>query len=363
MNILTRINGHICGNVLKIRLKPRTIQLPITSYCNSQCKTCNIWKEKNHQNINAEDLCKALQDPFFSKVESVGINGGEPSLHSQFYDVIDAVLTLNNLKSIYFISNGLSQKNLLSKLEKTKEKCNRKGVKFHLTISLDGVGEIHNQTRGVKDGYSRTLKTIESVAEQKNKYCDSFDVGYTVSRYNYMDMVAVEALLTMKNIDSYYHIAVPNKRIHTFNDSGYDILNDKRATYLAREFFFSKYIDAKSLKSKIKHYINFYYLKENDHRRIAMCNYLKRDVTIDEKLNLYLCATASDCVGSLRKFDISDLKKKGCLEKEYLNVKEYCSSCIHYAFAPTIKGMMFFCNECTAKRNLIIDLVCAKLHI
>lgn len=135
MGILTRINGYFWGNIVKVRTKPRTIQLPITSFCNSRCVTCNVWKLQERHNIDYDLLGEALQNSYFNKVESVGINGGEPSLHKNFLEVISIVLTLPRLKYIYIISNGMVEELLLHKLEKAIKLCRKRGVKLHLTIS------------------------------------------------------------------------------------------------------------------------------------------------------------------------------------------------------------------------------------
>ena len=55
---------------LKIRTKPKTLQLPITSRCNSRCKTCNVWKTKERIDIDPEQLKRALEDSYFSNITS-----------------------------------------------------------------------------------------------------------------------------------------------------------------------------------------------------------------------------------------------------------------------------------------------------
>lgn len=363
MNVFKRLYEHILCNVLKIRLKPRTLQLPITSFCNSRCVTCNIWKLKEKKHIDEERLTYALKDKFFNKVSSVGINGGEPSLHTNFEEVLNAVLTLPSLKDIYIISNGMKDRILLSKLENSVRLCRNRGVKLHLTISLDGVGTVDDMTRGVKGAFNKTMSTIRVISEDINKYCDYFDVGYTISNRNYYDMAAVKVLLEKINVVPYFHIAVPNKRIHTFNDNDFSVLSSLRAQFLTREFFYGEFVYANNLKAKIKNFINYYYLKDIKNCRIASCNYLYRDVTIDENLRVYLCATASETVGTLTSACMSDIIKTKALSKEAKSIEKYCKNCIHYAFAPTFKGMFLFIKEVLAKANLIIDLFCARMHI
>lgn len=363
MNIISRISDYIISSVLGFRIPPKTLQLPITSYCNSRCTTCNVWKLNERNHLDANQLRMAFADPYFSKVQSVGVNGGEPSLNKEFVSIIEAISCLPSIKEVYVISNGMVSDLLLSKMKTAMEICKNKGISLHLTISLDGTRETDNLVRGVKDAYDKTLVTIKHVSQNKKLYCDYFDVGYTISKRNASDMVAVRENLKSLGVKAYFHIAVPNKRIHTFDDYDYSVINDKRAAYLAREFFYSDFIKAKDFKTKIKSFMNFYYLWDMDNIRLASCNYLHRDITIDENLNVYLCATASDCVGNLTRNTLSELKKGRKLDAQVKNVQPYCKHCIHYAFAPTFKGLFFFLSEVLSKGNLVIDVCSARLGL
>ena len=83
------------------REKPHVLQMPITSRCNSCCVTCNVWKHHERTDIDAAVLKDALKDPFFSEVQSVGINGGEFSLVPNFMAILEALTSLPSLVSIY----------------------------------------------------------------------------------------------------------------------------------------------------------------------------------------------------------------------------------------------------------------------
>ncbi len=251
---------------------------------------------------------------------------------------------------------------LMKKLERVKKKCNSCNIRIHLTISLDGINVVHEQTRGIKGSFKKTFHTLMEISENKNKYCDYLDVGYTISKGNVTDMVAVKQLLASIKVKPYYHIAVPNRRIYTFEKNDYSILDNFRMVCLAREFFYSEFITQKDIKTKLKSYVNYYYLKSSFHKREALCNYLWRDITIDENLNVYLCATASNKVGNLKEASMTEIVQKKQLDREAYKIEHYCEHCIHYASVPTMKGAFLFVQEKFAKVNLILDLICARLH-
>ncbi len=325
---------------LHFRQKPLVIQMPITSRCNSRCKTCNIWKLSDHVDIDHEALKKALRDPFFSQVKTVGLNGGEFTLVPNFIDIINSVLILPQIKDIYCISNGLAPKRLFEYLEKAKEICKQKSVKIHICISVDGYGKVQEEVRGIPNCFKKTKEILDFLSTNKDKYCDDFSVGCTISIHNIDFIKETEMFLnTYNNLQVEYHCAIPNKRILTFDNADYYVLNDERKRIQAAEFFFEKCITSKSLHMRIQYFSSFYFLIHNGYNRLNICSYTNRDVTIDEKLNLLLCATASEVIGNLKEKSATELTKTKCYKKTQKEILNLCDNCVHYTYHPlTIRG-------------------------
>ena len=330
-------------NTLKIRRKPKVIQMPITSRCNSRCVTCNIWKEHTKTDINPEKLKKVLSSSFFSDVNMVGLNGGELTLVPNFFEILDAVFTLPKLKYIHLISNGLLPDKLLPLLEKVKEKCDKKGIQMGFTLSVDGVGKTHELIRGVPKCFERTKRILDTFKTSPNKYFSQGVIGCTLSRDNIYYVREMEEFFNNYPMFVEWHLAVPNKRIHTFNNAeNYYILNDERARLLAAEFFYDKMCNAKRFE-KFRWFAQYYFLINKGDIRLAQCGYRYRDITIDENLFLYLCATASEKIGDLNKETIAQIQKKNRFSKEANQLKNNCNQCVHYIYNnPTLKGGWIF---------------------
>lgn len=328
--------------------KPLVIQMPITSRCNSRCVTCNIWKYKDNTDIDSETLRKALLDPFFSEVHTVGLNGGEFTLVPDFVNILESVLSLPKIKNIYLISNGLYPKRLFEYLSQSKSLCSFHHVNLHICISVDGYGAIHEKVRGIPNCFSRTKAILDELYKSKEVYCDSFSVGCTLSKDNIGYIRETEAFFRQyNNLSVEYHLAVPNKRIKTFDDyERYYVLNDEKLRLLAAEFFYEKFLLAPEGRFKEQQFVNYYFLKNNGVGRLCKCDFLNRDITIDENLNMALCATASDNIGNLAKLSatqIIDGKKTKIVRKA---VQQLCNTCIHYSYnSLTFKGRLLYLNE------------------
>lgn len=343
---------------LHIRRRPRVIQLPITSRCNSRCATCNVWKHKDNIDINPEVLANAFKQPFFNKVNAVGINGGELTLVKTFPEIIDAVFTLPSLRSIYIISNGLLPDKLLETLKWVKAKAAVRNIKVSMHLSVDGYGRVHEDVRGIPNCWQKTNRLIQIFANDITPYCDVFSVGCTISQKNISYLNELDEYLKPLNIDVLYHLAVPNKRIHTYDDSeSYYVLADERSRLLAMEFFYDK-MSKISLRhnftsaflKKFQYFSSFYFLKHRGKGRLSSCAYKYQDITIDENLNAYYCATASDSFGNLTTSSISEALTSEEATTALRNVKKCCSSCIHYIGIPTPAGLMKFVSYLISER-------------
>lgn len=344
-NLFVFYINYFRQSVLKQRIKPRVLQMPVTGKCNSRCVTCKVWctPEKNEMDANALKL--ALQDSFFDKIEVVGVNGGEPSLYKDINGLLDALFTLKRLKRLHFISNGLLADRLLHLMKTVKQECARRNVKVYLTISMDGVGSVHDTVRGVSNGFSKTLNTLNLLKERKKDYCDVLDLGCTISNANVEYIQEIECFIKSLKMDAYYHPAVPNKRLHNFYDTDFSIMYKERSRQLATEYFYCRYKKASGLKHKLRSFLIFYYLLSQETVRLAGCQYLRSDVTITETLDLFLCATASDKVGNLKDTPATALLNSGKLKQQEKVVEEFCSTCVHYIVFPSLKGSWYFLKQ------------------
>jgi MoaA/NifB/PqqE/SkfB family radical SAM enzyme len=346
MNVIENISVLINNNILKIRTKPRALQLPITNRCNSRCVTCRIWQEnKTPIDIDATALHNALKDKFFSKVNSVGVNGGEPSLYPDIVKLLDSLFVLRNLKRIFLITNGMVTTKILEFLETMKKKCSEHNVKLIVTVSLDGVGNIDNHIRGIPAAFEKTIATIQEILINKVKYCDYFDIGCTLSKDNMDYVEELETYLDKMGLKAWFHPAVSNKRLHNFEDNSFSLLNDEHSRMLATEYFFTQYKYGHSFKTRLRAFFTYDYFLHKGKRRLASCQYLRGDVTITENLDLCLCARASNIIGNLRNESASSMLKSGKFKKREKEVSQYCNECIHYVVYPTVSGMIQFIKE------------------
>jgi len=346
---MIRILSYLISRGLSVipffRFSPRVLQFPITGRCNSACMTCSVPSRAPNVNMTAERVREIMQNDLFKKLTAIGINGGEPTLVPELPEIVEELLRLPKLTSIHMISNGMLTDRLLNVTRDIQLKCQSRKVMFSLSLSLDGVGAVYRECRGVR-AFKQVLTSIERIMESPEVYCDKFSVGCTVSKYNVNYLSELDAFCSEKNIPVFYRVAVPNRRIHNLHYAdGFSVLSSEADRHAAMEFFFGKVVDKtdRNWKQKVTYYVIFRYLENKGHVRLADCFWKWRDATVDESGKIYYCATQSKCLGTLDASNASAIfhsKENRKYRKDL--VEKHCSSCIHYAFFPSLRGALSF---------------------
>ncbi len=337
---------------------PKVIQLPITYNCNSACVMCNIWQMDHSGEMSVEEFSTFMQDPIFKEVEIVGINGGEPSLVPDLPEYAQEILKLPSLKALNIISHGFSPKPLLKSVEKIYRSCKEKGVDFHIAISLDGVGEIHDTVRGKPKVFEKSTSTIDEIIKNQYKYCDSYDIGCTIVKQNIDYLIELDTYAKSKSYNIKYRLGIDNKRIESdrLRDQYSVIYSPLRQS--AKEFFHLQMSQTMALNDKFKYFSIFYWLDHETPKRLLGCSWKDEGITLDARGEVYYCAVASESIGSLRKergekifFDDKNIDYRKSI------ITDSCDGCIHdYSGQPEVKAVWAFLV------NMILDRYAMKLY-
>jgi len=221
-----------------------------------------------------------------------------------------------------------------------------------VAFSLDGVGSIHDTVRGIPGAFARVIETIDSIIKDKSRYCDSYDIGCTVTKHNVNNLVELDAYAERKNYNMKYRLGIANKRIESDQLLESFSVVSGSFKHSATEFFHYQMNKTKNLMDKFKYFSIFYWLTSKKHKRLLGCQWKESGVTLDARGNLYYCAVASDKIGSLREgkgeeFFFADKN----IEYRKSIIRECCNECIHdYAGSPELKNVIFFLKHLIASR-------------
>ncbi|AEG18378.1 radical SAM protein [Methanobacterium paludis] len=175
------------------------INFAVTYRCNSRCSTCNIWEiyKKNPKKINDElkldEICTIFNNSScLSGIQGINLTGGEPILRKDFVDLCGFFIEKYPNINLGLSTNGLLPHILLRKIEKLVDTYNPMLENVHLSISLDGIKEIHDKMRGISGNYEKILEMIKSVKLNFPQMKQS--LSFTITPKNYKEILKVYEL-------------------------------------------------------------------------------------------------------------------------------------------------------------------------
>lgn len=133
--------------------------IEITNSCNMKCKHCMNWSVENSNNgFEKENILNLIKDLYDNNTEEIYISGGEPLLYPY---IDDAILYANSLGiKVTLATNALEVPKHLETI--------KKGVQL-VSISLDGIGETHDNFRGVLGAFDNCVKVFKLLKENNVK--------------------------------------------------------------------------------------------------------------------------------------------------------------------------------------------------
>lgn len=306
--------------------KPTVIQFPVNDICNSKCQMCHIWKQKRDNEISPDELKNALTDPLYSEVNSVGLNGGEPTLREDLADIAETLFnTLPSIKNISLITNGINFKQVTKRIDELGKVVNSYNGNLDVMVSLDGVGEVHDIVRGRPGNFDSACKVLDFSSQHDT--VNSVRIGCTVIKSNIYGVYDLLDYARSKNIYIKYRLGVAHPRLYTNNIHEPFELTSTELLYFCT-FLESLIVDYEtSLQQKLfyRSLINQLIFHKN---REASCDWQHRGATISSRGELSYCAIASPTLGEITKTSSSSLYFKN-IEKLNFIRNNYCDTCKH----------------------------------
>jgi len=154
----------------------------VTNICDARCVMCNIWKnQEGPKSWLSPEMLRTVKP-----LSTVSFAGGEPFLHRQIVEIVRAVHQQNPRAKVVFSSNGFRPEPIVEKV--------RQILEFHrnvqVTISLDGVGEVHDRIRGIPGAWNKVNRTFDRLGEIGLK---QRNFAFTITRDNFAALPDVYA--------------------------------------------------------------------------------------------------------------------------------------------------------------------------
>lgn len=179
---------------------PMSLTISLLYTCNSRCKTCNVWK-KTAKNFSVDEYEKTFRSlgtaPYWFTM-----SGGEPFLRPDIAEICQLAHDICRPGIINIPTNGSLTERIGENLPKLLKKC--PNSKVVVNLSLDQVGEKHDEIRGIPHNFEKSMRTLEILKALRAEY-RNFTVGIhtVVSNFNVDQIAEIYDALIHLGADSY----------------------------------------------------------------------------------------------------------------------------------------------------------------
>jgi MoaA/NifB/PqqE/SkfB family radical SAM enzyme len=190
LNYVSQIANYNLGYHFGIgKPLPDNITISITRACQSNCLTCDCGSDTRRGLVRLKDeLSLAEWMKIVEKIDwelsFLTISGGEPFLSRNLEEVAIAFAEQTRPKFVTIPTNALAPSLVLDKVKRILERTSEQTI-WHVNASVDGIGAVHDRIRGVEGNFTKSLGTISSLLELRERHPNlRVGVHTVVSTYN-----------------------------------------------------------------------------------------------------------------------------------------------------------------------------------
>lgn len=293
-------NLTIAGAVLapisdnKLIPNPWSMTLVVTRRCNSRCVMCSIWKEKTSPFLSLDQYERMFSENDFSFVRAITLTGGEPTLRPDLPQIFELVVKhMPNIDFVLLATSGLNTRRTIEHVSAMLEKMQTSEhhiKRYVVQISVDGIGEVHDQVRGIPGFFERTQQTIHELEELKARYSKlQIVLSSVLMPLNIQNAEAIASFADQRNLPIHFSpVIIADSYYSNFQTATNFYFKDEESKELALDFF-------RKLGSTENSRLRFYYQDmvkmiqgENRHRRCMMGFY---GFVLENDSSIYPCLT------------------------------------------------------------------------
>lgn len=192
------------------KFNPMTLTYSVTAACQSRCKTCQIGAmfcqdptrpQKDLKLDEIEKVFKSMKPVYF-----FNMSGGEPFMRDDLPEIVELACKYLKPRVIHTPTNAILSDKIVCDTERIIHIVRNYDPSVPVTVkpSIDGIGEKHDEIRGVKGNFKCLLKTIEGLKRLEEKY-DNFhlELGTVISNFNIDDLDEIEDFVHSLGVESY----------------------------------------------------------------------------------------------------------------------------------------------------------------
>ncbi len=304
-------------------LYPVNITISLLYACNSRCKTCNVYLKKVKR-LTVEEYDKIFANlgraPYWFT-----FSGGEPFLRKDIVAIITTAYRRTKPGIINIPTNGSLYPQTPERVQEIIENCPNSEVIINL--SLDQVGEKHDQIRGLKDNFATAMKTYEDLKKLRKYPNFTLGIHTVISNFNVDEFREIYRELVKLEPDSYItEIAEQRVELGTMEEDITPTLEKytKAIDFLRAEMRKRKQNGIAQVAQAFRY--EYYELVKNimqQQTQVIPCLAGVMSAQISPDGHVWPCCIRADSMGNLREYnyDFKKVWKSGQAEQIRSSIK------------------------------------------
>jgi sulfatase maturation enzyme AslB (radical SAM superfamily) len=312
-------------------IRPTVLIYNCTWVCDARCEMCNNWKHGDRKSdMTLAQLEPAMSHPFWGAIENLNISGGEPTTRNDLPEMVVMFHRhLPRMRKIGINTTGLTPHRAIPMLTRIVEFCAEHDLLISARVSLDGIGDIHDQVRHVKNGFEKARETIEAMQALSQKHANfQFGIAATIFATNLNDAENILTWARAKKLDIVFNMLRFTDNMLNNKDLEEKIKFRGREEDFMREFFLERVQEESVLSGQSFMYLHYADMIANGYVRTMPCPFQSQGLLLNPDGTLYYCEN-SEKLGNVLDEDAEALyfKASNLAHREELKNK-VCPTCL-----------------------------------
>ncbi len=312
-------------------VKPTVLIFHCTFVCDARCEMCNNWTRGDRkEDLTLDQIEQAFSSDLWKNIENANISGGEPTTRNDLVDIARLMIEkFPRLRKLGVNTTGLTPHRAIPMLTKIVEMTAEKGIIFSARVSIDGVGEMHNEVRQVKRGFEKANQTIQAMLALQKRYSHfNFGISSTIFSRNLDDAENILSWARSNKLDivfSMVRFTEPMLGNADLEDTiGLHGADEERM----RQFFIERLRQDPLLDGQNLVYLHYADMIANGYHRLAPCPFQSQGVMLNPNGDLFFCEN-SEVVGNVTQEDPQAIYFREASQQHRQHIKDdKCPTCL-----------------------------------
>lgn len=312
-------------------IRPTVLIYNCTFVCDARCEMCNNWKRGNRkEDMTIEQVDRAFDHPFWGAIENLNISGGEPTTRNDLPELTELLVRrLPRVRKVGINTTGLTPHRAIPMMARIVKFCASRDLPISIRVSLDGIGDIHDQVRKVKRGFDKACETIDAMEALAREY-DNFQFGIaaTIFATNMEDARNILRWSRDRNLDIVFNMLRFTDAMLGNRDLESTIRLKTQEEEFMRQFFLEQVAEESVLSGQSFQYLHYADMIANGYVRTMPCPFRTQGLLLNPDGELFYCEN-SKSLGHITRGTAHELYFKAAHLADRATFEEtICKNCL-----------------------------------